>query len=47
MRLLGKLYGYYPEDPLVAARVDESIEAYRDVMVKLREAFVAKEEEKE
>lgn len=45
--MLGKIYGYYPEDPIEAQRVDATLQANADILDKLWQAITAKEEEKE
>ena len=46
LQLLGKLHGYYPEDPFTAYRVESSIQALSDIYQKLWEVIMESDEAK-
>ena len=46
LRYLGKLYGYYPEDPVAAAKVDMLIDSYSDIFNGIAGAMFASGDDK-
>ena len=42
LRFLGRVYGYYPADPLQAYKVDSLVATYGDVMGKFYSATMEK-----